>query len=139
MEISTYDHAYLRVSNDGSIWHTVWENVDYVEDSSWVYQEFDIAAYADGQSTVYLRWTMGTTDTGWQYCGWNIDDVQIYGVEQVAVSVPESPSGNSFKLNNEPIFVVNGVNVGSDYYRVSNLIDTNNVKSTIPPKHGRSR
>jgi hypothetical protein len=35
---------------------------------------------ASGQPTVYLRWTMGTTDGGWRYCGWNIDDVQLWGV-----------------------------------------------------------
>ncbi len=37
----------------------------------------DISAVADDQPTVYLRWTMGETDGGWQYCGWNIDDIQV--------------------------------------------------------------
>jgi len=75
VEESEYDHAYVRVSNDGSTWTTVWENSDYVTDSSWSLQEFDISGVADGQSTVYLRWTMGATDSSWQYCGWNFDDV----------------------------------------------------------------
>ena len=26
---------------------------------------------------MYLRWTIGTTDSGWRYCGWNIDDVEL--------------------------------------------------------------
>ncbi len=26
VEVSTYDHAYVRVSNDGSNWTTVWAN-----------------------------------------------------------------------------------------------------------------
>ena len=42
--------------------------------------EYDISAVADGQSTVYVRWTMGTTDTFVAVlCGWNIDDVEIWG------------------------------------------------------------
>ena len=77
VEQPLYDHAYVRVSNNGSTWTTIWENPTEITDSSWTMQEFDISAIADNQPTVYLRWTMGTTDVGWQYCGWNIDDVQI--------------------------------------------------------------
>jgi hypothetical protein len=79
VETPTYDHAYFRVSNNGSTWTTVWENTGEVTDSSWSEQEFDISAIADGESTVYLRWTQGTTDSSWLYSGWNIDDVQIWG------------------------------------------------------------
>jgi hypothetical protein len=55
----------------------VWENTAQVADGSWIEQEIDISAVADYQPTVYLRWTMGTTDGSWQFCGWNIDDVQL--------------------------------------------------------------
>ncbi len=81
VETSTYDHAYVRVSNDGTSWTTVWENGGSVEDSSWQQVEYDISDVADGQSTVYLRWTMGSTDGSWQYCGWNIDDVEVWGLD----------------------------------------------------------
>jgi hypothetical protein len=80
VETSSYDHAYVRVSNNGSSWTTVWQNTGEVTDSAWSMVEYDISDVADGQSTVYLRWTMGTTDSGWQYSGWNIDDVQIYAL-----------------------------------------------------------
>ncbi len=80
VEQSTYDHAYVRVSNDGTNWTTVWSNSSVVSDTSWVQQEFDISAVADDQPTVYIRWTMGTTDGSWRYCGWNIDDVEIWGL-----------------------------------------------------------
>ncbi len=79
VEQSAYDHAYLRVSNNGSDWTTVWENGQEVADYAWGLQEFDISAVADGEPTVYLRWTMGSTDGGWRYCGWNIDDVEVRG------------------------------------------------------------
>jgi len=80
VEQPTYDHAYIRVSNNGSSWTQVWTNSVEVTDSSWSQQEFDLSTVADDESTVYIRWTMGTTDGSWQYCGWNIDDVEIWAV-----------------------------------------------------------
>ncbi len=84
VETSTYDHASLSVSNNGSTWQTIWQNTSVVEDNNWVAQEFDISNVADNQATVYLRWTMGQTDSSWQYCGWNIDDVEIWGIVQTS-------------------------------------------------------
>jgi len=80
VEQPSYDHAYIRISNDGTDWITVWENEEEITDYNWVPVEIDISDVADNESTVYLRWTMGTTDVGWQYCGWNIDDVSIYAL-----------------------------------------------------------
>ncbi len=77
VEQPTYDHAYFRVSTNGSSWTTIWQNTAQVADTAWTYQEFDISSIADNQPTLYLRWTIGTTDSSWQFCGWNIDDVQI--------------------------------------------------------------
>jgi gingipain R len=76
-----YDHAYVRASADGSSWTTVWENDAAVEDSSWGEVSYDISAIADGNDHLYLRWTMGTTDSSWQFSGWNIDDVVISGID----------------------------------------------------------
>jgi hypothetical protein len=81
VEQPSYDHAYVRVSKDGESWVSVWANPQEIADNSWVQQEYDIAAVADGQPTVYLRWTMGSTDGGWRYCGWNIDDIEIWAWE----------------------------------------------------------
>jgi hypothetical protein len=67
----------VRVSNNGTDWVTVWANGAEIADTSWVHQEIDISAVADNQPTVYLRWTMGSTDGGWRYCGWNIDDIEL--------------------------------------------------------------
>jgi hypothetical protein len=80
VEQPAYDHAYVRVSNNGSTWTTVWQNTAQVADTAWSQQEFDISAVADNQPTVYLRWTMGATDSSWQFCGWNIDDIQIWAI-----------------------------------------------------------
>ncbi len=77
VEQAAYDHAYIRVSNNGSNWTTVWQNSGEVADYAWTQMDLDISAVADDQPTVYLRWTMGTSDGGWTYCGWNIDDVEL--------------------------------------------------------------
>ncbi len=79
VEQPSYDHAYVRVSNNGTSWTTIWSNAATIEDDSWNEWSFDISAAADGQPTVYVRFTMGVSDGSWQYCGWNIDDVQVVG------------------------------------------------------------
>jgi C1A family cysteine protease len=81
VEHPDYDKARIRVSANGADWVVIWENPTEIADTDWVYQEFDISDVADGQPTVYVRWTMGPTDGGWTYCGWNIDDVRIRGFE----------------------------------------------------------
>ncbi len=82
VERSEYDHAYVRVSTDGEHWTDVWENdvAVTVEDDQWRPVELDLSAVADHQPQVFLRWTMGATDGGWTYCGWNIDDIEIWGL-----------------------------------------------------------
>jgi len=104
VERALYDHAYVRVSADGTNWTTVWQNPSDVsiEDSSWQLVDLDISAVADGEPTVYVRWTMGTTDSGWRYCGWNVDDVQIVAVEEVATGVDDDSAAVS-RLTLHPV------------------------------------
>ncbi len=87
VEQSIYDHAYLRVSTDGTSFANIWQNSLQVFDPGWTYVEYDLSAYADGAPTLYLRWTMGTTDYGYRACGWNIDDVALIATG------PNPPSG----------------------------------------------
>jgi hypothetical protein len=77
VEQPSYDHAYVRVSTNGSTWTDIWENDATIEDNDWSQYEYDISAYADGQSTVYIRFTMGTTDGSWRFSGWNVDNVEV--------------------------------------------------------------
>jgi uncharacterized lipoprotein YddW (UPF0748 family) len=101
VEENTYDHAVFEVSNDGAIWQQIWENpASLINDSSWIFQEFDISVHADYRKTLYLRWGMGPTDEGWNYCGWNIDDVRV-------LQIPSS--GMTLIIDNDkPGFVLNG-------------------------------
>ena len=78
IESASYDHATVQVSNNGTDWGTVWSHTGGTfNDGRWVLCEYDISATADNQSTVYVRWGMGTTDGSATYTGWNIDDVYL--------------------------------------------------------------
>jgi C1A family cysteine protease len=96
-----FDHAYLWASNDGLQWIQVWENPARIVDGAWVPVEYDISGVADGELAVYLRWTMGSTDPTWEYCGWNIDDVEIWGIPEVeltGVSIEGPSAAASLRL-----------------------------------------
>ncbi len=86
VEQPAYDNACVRVSNDGMNWTTVWSNDVEITDLAWQPVDISIAAVASNQPTVYLRWTMGATDVAWEYCGWNVDDIQIAACRYTPVS-----------------------------------------------------
>jgi C1A family cysteine protease len=100
VEHPQYDEASISVSADGSAWTTVWQNDMEITDSDWQTIELDISDVADGEPTVYIRWTMGPTDVGWTYCGWNIDDIEIWGLgEGVVTDVDDPVVERPFRLN----------------------------------------
>jgi hypothetical protein len=76
-----FDHAAFQVSTDLQNWDTVWEHTAHeaISDGAWIHREYDISAWADGESTVYLRWVMGPTSYYFFFCGWNLDDIEIWG------------------------------------------------------------
>jgi len=85
VESASYDHATVEISTDGSTWSPVWDHTGgALDEGAWGLQSYDIAAAADGQSSVSFRWTMGVTDGSVTYPGWNIDDVRISGMNPVA-------------------------------------------------------
>ena len=80
VESSSFDHANIQVSTDGSTWTPVWDHSgSAISESAWSLQTYTIPA-ADNKPTVYFRWGMGTTDGSVTYPGWNIDDVEILGL-----------------------------------------------------------
>ncbi|MCX6233454.1 MAG: lectin like domain-containing protein [Bacteroidetes bacterium] len=97
VESPDHDHAYVRASTDGTNWTTVWANEVEMTAGAWDDVDLDISSVASNQETVYLRWTMGTTNVSWRYCGWNIDDVQIFAVEDMTTGFSDL-LGNSPKL-----------------------------------------
>ncbi|MBG83191.1 MAG: hypothetical protein CMJ40_01445 [Phycisphaerae bacterium] len=90
-----YATATVEVSNDGSSWTSLWNNgSSEVADSSWSLQEFDISSVADGQPTVYVRWTHATSSGVWAYSGWNVSNVEIWGVAPETNDCPTDLDGD---------------------------------------------
>ena len=89
VEQSSYDHAYIAVSNNnGGSWTNFWQNSSTLSGGTWELWEFDLTNYAVGQSQVKIRWGMGPTDSGWRYCGWNIDDVVVFLERPCEIATP---------------------------------------------------
>jgi len=80
--VERFDRAAVEASNDGVNWTEIWVNPagTTISDGAWSLMTLDISGVADGQPTVYIRWAMGPTDSSVTYPGWNIDDVEIWGV-----------------------------------------------------------
>ena len=89
VESNSYDHASLQV-HDGSDWVTVFENGSTnLNESSWSEQYHDLSAYADGNQDFQIRFGIGSTDGSVQYCGWNIDDLELKGYGQASQGSPD--------------------------------------------------
>jgi hypothetical protein len=80
-----FAYATIDVSNNGTTWTNVFTNPEQeIADTAWQSMEVDIAAVADNQPTVYIRWgyEIGST-SAFAYSGWNIDDVSLAGTAPV--------------------------------------------------------
>jgi subtilisin-like proprotein convertase family protein len=82
IESNAFDSAAFQVSTDGTLWTEVWSNpYSNIEEDGWSLASYDISEIADRQPAVYLRWVMGVTDGTVTYSGWNIDDIELTGVD----------------------------------------------------------
>ncbi len=87
VEGDDYDNAYIQVF-DGTSWVQIFDNgPGTIDDGSWREMDYDVSAYADGNSGFQVRYGIGRTDSGWEYCGWNIDDLAVTGYS--CVPLPE--------------------------------------------------
>lgn len=79
VEEAIYDQAAIEVW-DGQAWRTVWQHEGAtVAPAAWSYVEYVLPEAAWGKAEVMLRWAMGPSDEYVNYCGWNIDDVVVWG------------------------------------------------------------
>ncbi|MBN2055178.1 hypothetical protein JW905_09665 [bacterium] len=89
VEQPTYDHASLQVSgNGGASWQEVWQNTSTLNGGAWEHMSHELTQWAAGHAAVQVRWGMGPTDSGWRYCGWNIDDVVLSYTTECVVDTP---------------------------------------------------
>ena len=82
-DMGLYARATVEVSSDGVNWTTLWQNPSNtaVTDDAWSQQVFDLSTVADDQATVYVRWGYQILASAYPYSGWNIDDVELWGLD----------------------------------------------------------
>jgi hypothetical protein len=79
VESSTWDHAYLEAF-DGVDWVQLFANGgSTITETSWTQDVYDLSAIADNNPFFKIRFGLGPTDGSGQYCGWNIDDIELKG------------------------------------------------------------
>ena len=84
-----YADDTIQVSNNGTSWTAVWSNGSTATvDSAWSLKEYDLAATADNQPAVYVRWGYQIRSGAWAYSGWNIDDIQFWAVPPALAACP---------------------------------------------------
>jgi hypothetical protein len=89
-DYQTYAYATIDVSTNGTTWTPVWNNgTSEIADSAWTAESYDISSVANNQATVYVRWGYQIGTGAYAYSGWNLDDIEIWGL---------SPSGPSYAL-----------------------------------------
>lgn len=76
---TNYDRAYIKISNDGSSWTTLWNG--FSQDETWQEMVFDVSGQADGEPSVYLRFEL-TSDGSITHPGFYLDDVYFCGLFQ---------------------------------------------------------
>ncbi len=107
------DHACLRISTDGTNWTKIWENTCCINDNVWMEVDYDISEFVDGEPTVYIRFTMGSTNGGMRYCGWNIDDVRLVSYECSTYLCGDSNGDETVNVS-DAVHIINYVFVGGN-------------------------
>ena len=117
VERDPFDAATVSISTDGTNWVELWANpTSSIADHTWVEMIFDISAIADDQPTVYIRWGMGPTDVSTTYPGWNIDDIEIWGLDTSTPCEGDLDGDNDVDLADLSQLLANyGVTSGAAY------------------------
>jgi hypothetical protein len=136
VERNLYDHAYLQGYN-GTSWVTLFQNGSTtINESAWSMQTYNLSSIADNRANFQLRFGIGTTDSAWQFCGWNIDDLKITSIECVVtygtiagiVSDIHGPVANAIVIANDGIgHIVRDTTVADGSYSISTQVGSYSV------------
>ena len=76
-----YGNAAIRFRVGDGEWETIWEFVGgRMAPTEWSHMSYLLPSSVDNQSSVQIRWVMGTSEIHIDECGWNIDDIVLTGV-----------------------------------------------------------
>ncbi len=126
------DYASINIKDSSSwSWYEMWSNPkNLINDQEWKLVYYDISSYADGKENLSISWGMGPTDSSYNLCGWNLDDIGIYNSVRAVTDL----NGN-FQMNDEATNNILDVSLNGSYFQVisakyASLIYTkNNVGS----------
>jgi hypothetical protein len=93
LEQNQYDKGYIDYY-DGSSWTNIWTNDNTLEENSWSLQSITLPSSANNNPNVQIRFALGSTDVGWYYSGWNIDDVSFNGIPYIFYSSGDAAPEN---------------------------------------------
>jgi len=130
------DHARIYVSTDGVNWgDPVWENPGYdFTDDQWTEAVIEITEIAADKPTVYIKFTMGPTNSTRPFSGWNIDDLEVTSESIYPV---EGTIGTSVHIPGKGFGVKKGkVLIGTAALKVGTWADAailGTISKVLPP------
>ncbi|MEO0228267.1 MAG: FG-GAP-like repeat-containing protein [candidate division WOR-3 bacterium] len=123
VENNSSDHARVYISSDGTNWTQLWENPVYdLKDNQWIQVVYDISAIAANQPTVYIKFTMGPTNSSGRFSGWNIDDLEVTSEFSGPMAI-YLPYANIPNPNIDEILIQKGFGINHSDSAPSNLTD----------------
>lgn len=80
LNVDLVDNAAIEVStNNGITWTPVYTSTNYVVDKQWNNIELNLSGLVDRKEEVRIRFTLGPTNSIWEFSGWNVDNFLLYG------------------------------------------------------------
>ncbi|MFP4622432.1 MAG: hypothetical protein ACLFM7_14070, partial [Bacteroidales bacterium] len=117
MDDASNDKAYIEISKDnGETWSTLWENSALKTTSVWEERNFSLENHINRDDSVKIRFSLGKTNSYFQFSGWNIDNLVIAGdyiAQDVGVSKLVAPMDGCGHTSEEDI-IVEVENFGGD-------------------------
>ena len=117
--------ANVQISVNGGAWQTVWQNSGTITDTSWAFVQHDVTPWAQGASTIRLRWGMGSGPQGVTSFGWNLDDVRVVGTVADAAPPTATLQANALTVAGAPYHEISVLFADHDAVAVSTLGDGN--------------
>jgi hypothetical protein len=78
--MDSYDTATIDFNTDrADNWHKFWQNSGTAINNNWSYISYDVGNSINRKDSVKIRFTLGPSNSFWNYSGWNIDNVVIVG------------------------------------------------------------
>jgi uncharacterized repeat protein (TIGR01451 family) len=127
-------YATVEISSNGSTWSLIWSNgTTTIADSAWTRYAYNISAFADRQSNVFIRWGHRVGSSGaFPFSGWNLDDIELLGTPSrvLTVNLPANATEGDGVLSGAggvSISVAQASNV------VVSLSSSDTTKLVVPP------